>query len=57
MSKKRTFQDFKTAVANASKRYPSLKRRNGRFNVSFLKAAYKSKMSAVDTCNSMTEVT
>lgn len=57
MRTKRTFENFKKAVANESKHYPSLKKLNGQFNDNYLKAAFESKQTARECCNSMTECT
>jgi hypothetical protein len=57
MRTKRTFENFKTAVANESKHYPSLKKLNGQFNEKYLKMGFEQKMSARQFCNSMTEIT
>lgn len=50
-----TFDDFKTAVAKESKKYPSLRKHKGKFNEGFLKAAFDAGQSARECCNSMTE--
>lgn len=52
---KRTFKNFIIAVANESKRYPSLKKHNGQFNHMFLQAAFYAGQNARQCCNSMTE--
>lgn len=59
MRTKRTYENFKKAVANESKRYPLLKKlnRNGEFREDYLKMAFDLKWSAIQFCNSMTEVT
>jgi hypothetical protein len=57
MENQRTFENFKKAVVKESKHYPSLKKLNGEFNENYLRAAFDSKMSAIQTCNSMTEQT
>jgi hypothetical protein len=56
MRTKRIFENFKTAVANESKHYPSLRKNNGKFSEKYLKEAFDAKMTARDCCNSMTEV-
>lgn len=57
MRTKRTFENWKRAVINESKRYPSLRRLNGQFNQSYLKLGFESGQSARAFCNSMTEIT
>ena len=57
MKTKRTFENFKKAVANESKHYPSLKKLNGKFSEYYLRAAFDAKQTAKDFCNSMTEIT
>lgn len=55
MRTKRTFNNFKKAVTNESKRYPFLRKCNGRFNENFLKKSFEAGQSASECCNSMTE--
>lgn len=57
MRTKRTFENFKQAVANESKRFYSLRKFNGQFNEKYLRMGFNSKMTARDFCNSMTEIT
>lgn len=57
MRTKRTFNNFKKAVTNESKRYAFLRKCNGRFNENFLKKSFESGQSARECCNSMTETT
>lgn len=56
MRTKRTFENFKKAVANESKHYPSLKKLNGQFSEKYLKMGFEQKMSAREFCNSMTTI-
>lgn len=57
MRTKRTFENFKKAVANESKHYSCLRPLNGIFNERYLKMGFEKKMSARQFCNAMTEIT
>lgn len=52
-----TFEEYKKTVKAVSMYYPSLKRNKGKFNESYLRAAFDAGQNAVFCCNSMTEVT
>lgn len=57
MRTKRTFENWKKAVANESKRYPSLRKLNGEFSERYLKLGFDAGHTARQFCNSMTEIT